>query len=92
MRTIKQLSVEKDILEQYSRSIGQARKLVFLKLSHPEPNLAPLFCRTFWKLDIVTDLFYGVLYGVEPFFSALLFWCALILCENNKLALDKIVM
>ncbi|CAF0847127.1 unnamed protein product [Adineta steineri] len=63
MRTVKQLSIENEMLRQYSHLINEAMK-------------------TSWKPEIVSGMFFGLIWAVDPVVLGFLYWQAMNLVEQ----------
>ncbi|CAF0939640.1 unnamed protein product [Adineta ricciae] len=73
MRTVKPLSIEKELLRQYS-------------------DLIYGVSRTFWIREFASSIMSSVIWALDSFIMALLYWRALVLVENHELPTRSLIM
>ena len=92
MTAVKQLSLEHEVLQQYSHLYEQICKFVAL-LSHRDTfSIQFIFNRIRRNNSILTALAYGVYWTLDGYTIVLLYWCTLNLLAQNKLKPEDRIM
>lgn len=92
MRTIKQLSVEKEVLLQYLEFIHQRFMLVSQVLYLYKFSTHTIYYRLSRKFFLASSVLYGVIWVLTTYLPAFLYWRALILFEQHKIKAQEIIM
>ena len=92
MRTIKQLSVEKEVLRQYSDLIYQVLMYILGLLFKYRFLFDLIFCRMSWKPVLISATTTSIIWGTSGATVAFLYWRALILFERNELTSNNIIL
>lgn len=93
MRTVKQLSMENEVLRLYTNHLKQLHLFVdqifysfnFLSNFYFPPRLS-------WKPEILFSMTFGILWILEIYTLAFMYWRALILFERHEITGHRIVM
>jgi hypothetical protein len=91
MRTIKQLTVENEVLQKFSELIHQSSKSVF-QFTNAVKLLKHFFLRMRRKYSMLSALAYGTYWGLDGYVLAALYWRTLILFEHDEIDSNRIIM